>query len=154
MDLSPARLFELFRRRFCPIRIYKYGKVGLAIHDDRTRLEKICDRISDWIWEYERKKVIKESYAFRPYFDWSMGLWITSPYARKEIEKKLGLESISVSDWQKEWDKKKVRLEEYKQKRLEKGIVEVIKDVKQGRSFQKESIERRRKIYEKHGIKN
>jgi hypothetical protein len=143
----------MFRKKYCPARIYKYGKVGLGIHDDRTKLEKLCDIVGDMLWQYDRKRAMKESYAFRSYFDWSMGMWITSPYARKEIEKKLGMESISVNDWHKEWEKKKVRLEEYKEKKLQKGITEVLKDVNQGRSFIKESIEKRREIYNKYGNK-
>jgi hypothetical protein len=150
-----SQMFNWFRRKYCPIRIYRFGKVGLSVWDDRTKFEKVCDWIGDRLWELERKKYVsRETYVFRPYFDWSLGLMITSPYARREIEKKLGKETITVSDWEKEQAKRMKLREDLHTKKIEEGVKRVLQDVKQGRSFQRESLDRRAEIFKQHGVKH
>jgi hypothetical protein len=146
-------IFERVRRRFCPQRIYKYGKVGLAVHDDRSIAEKVFDYLHILLYGLKVKHEHKQrgDIGFRPYFDWSLGLWINNRSAIRDIERQTGLEYVTVKEWEKESGKQRRYMDEKFENKLEKRLGDVIKDINQGRSFLKENREKRRKIYQQYG---
>jgi len=148
-----SKLFYSVRRKLCPKRIYKYGKVGLGIHDDRSSKEKLFDWIESCVEEYERRrthKIISDN-GFRPYFDWSLGLWINNRGAIKDIERSTGLDYVSIKDWEKESAKQKKHMEDKHTDKIRKGVEQIKRDINNGRSFVKENTEKRREIYKQYG---
>jgi len=59
------KLWELWRKRYCPRRLYKYGTIGLKVFDDRSRMEKICDWCDDVL---RRAKRIINSINNQPWY--------------------------------------------------------------------------------------
>ena len=148
-----SKIFDRIRYNLCPKRIYKYGKVGLHVHDDRTIKEKLFDWIESWVEEYERRrqhKIISDN-GFRPYFDWSLGLWINNRSAIKDIERSTGLDYVSIKDWEKESAKQRKYMDEKHTAKIAKGVEQIKRDINNGRSFVKENTEKRREIYKQYG---
>ena len=146
------QLYELIRRHYCPQRIYKYGKLGLAVDDDRTAMERLFDSIGTYLYN-SQKRIKQHDTGFRPYFDWSLGLWINSRGAIKDIERQTGLDYVSIKDWEKESVKQRRYMDEKFEAKLESRLVDVVKDINQGRSFVKENKQKRQEIYQKYGKK-
>jgi hypothetical protein len=145
--------FEWVRKRLCPQRIYKYGKVGLFIDDDRFLIEKVFDYIGDYLCKLQNQYSyrLKGDGGFRPYFDWSLGFWINNRGAIKDIERSTGLDYVSVKDWEKESKRQRRNMDSKFEDKLEGRLKDVVKDINQGRSFVKENAEHRRKIYQQYG---
>lgn len=155
MTFYLVKLFSIIRRKYCPQRLYKYGILGLEMFDDRTFKEKAFD----WVGNKLTTLIVKQEQrrtdqGFRPYFDWSLGLWINQRGAIKDIERSTGLEYVTVKDWEKESAKQRAYKDKAFEDKLEKRIVNVMKDINQGRSFIKEKEAKRKEIYSKYGKRN
>lgn len=88
----PEHLFKKFRHYFCPARLYKYGKVGLFVNDDRTGLEKVCDRIDDYFESIrDNQRLIKANsqgrYRWHTYFEPALGMRVDDPSILRQHEK-------------------------------------------------------------------
>ena len=68
--------------------MYKFGTIGLKVHDDRTLKEKFFDRIDEFFFNWEQEQRYKRAYrkqVFHSYFDFGLGKMATS---NEEIKKK------------------------------------------------------------------
>jgi predicted DNA-binding protein YlxM (UPF0122 family) len=146
-------LFQKLRGLYFPHRIQKYGLVGLSIYDDRTKLEKIIDAIDEKLLNLKLYEINirQRQRGFKRYFDWSLGTWIDSTNKIKNLEKATGLTYSNIREWEKYKSLALKERDRMFEKKLSKDISEVVKEVKQGRSFIKESINTRRKIFDKYG---
>lgn len=136
------------REVICPVRFYKYGTVGLNLHDDRSILEKLCDNIDKLL----KPKTRKPKLVFRGWFDWSLGRYISSKDDIKQIEKETGYDLVNVADWERESKRQRAIIDKSHEEHLEKKLKGVIRDVQQGRKFTMESMEKRRRICREEGI--
>ena len=157
MDYNKLDLiFSAIRRGFCPARIYKYGKVGLFVHDDRTIKEKIFDCIGDYITENKLKALherSRKSSYFKRFFDYSSGIWINSVNDIKQHEKQNGFTYMSGSEHDREVKRiRAIKAQEWENE-IHRDIENVVRDVKRGRKFTRENAEARAQIFRQHGIK-
>ena len=146
------KLWQSIRPYICEKRIYRYGLIGAWVNDDRTTIERVCDKIDNWfltrvITNRQRGKTV-----FRPWFDWSMGRWISDKSDIKAIEKETGYEMVSVADWERESKRQRAIIDKSHEEHLENKLKGVIRDVQQGRKFTHESMEKRRRICRENGI--
>ena len=144
-----ARYWKLIRERICPKRIYKMGTLGLSHFDDRTFKEKVCDWIDGYFnFREERKRTI----VFRPFWDWSLGVYIRDKSDIKRIEKETGFEMVTIKDWERESKRQREIKDQDHLRKIEGQLKYVIHEVKQGRKFTQESAEKRRRICREQGI--
>lgn len=150
------KLWQLLRRNILPKRLYNYGINGIKYFDDRTWKEKVCDKIDDYfINKQARLRDIrcKASSYFKPFFDWSLGVKITSARQIREIEKKRGMSYVDVSDVEKLAKYKEKQRQEIHERKISKGIEQIIQDVNSGRKFTKEAREHRERVKREYGLR-
>ena len=148
---------KIIRRHYCPRRLYRYGLTAIkrGYFDDRTKFEKVMDSIDEYVLDNQLKQRYmraKLKSFFKPYFDHNWGVKINSLAEIKALEKAKGGEYVSVREWDEIRKKKDNERERVHLKQIESGIKEVIRDVRQGRSFKKEMREHQIKTCREHGI--
>ena len=153
INVMLKKLIQSLWLKFRPIprRFYRWGTVGLSIYDDRSQLERVCDRIDDFMAEWNKRIYRKDRSIWHSWYEPSIKRWIHGISDIKEIERKKGWNYMDFSDIEKEADfqhkeglkKDKERAKEY----LRKSI----REIKQGRSFVKETQDRIRQNQYKVG---
>jgi hypothetical protein len=149
------RIWNAIRRKICPKQISRYGSVAIeqGYFDERTLLEKVCDKIDKYYFQHHQRIRANKSRAtrtFRPIFDWSLGRWLNNVGDIKELERK-GNAYISVREWEELRKKKDAEREKKHLEKIESQIKYVIREVKQGRKFTEETRKHREEVYKKYG---
>jgi len=143
-------------RKHYPQRIYQSGLCGFrnGMVDDRSLREKLFDRIDEWFVNRDNKirdKKARANSRFRPFFDWSEGEMVNSLQDIKDKEAK-GQVWISVREVDKIRKEKDKYREQLREKDIQKGIENIIRDVKQGRKFTVENRMHREKCLKEMGV--
>jgi len=139
------RIWEKVRHKINPKRLYKYGTMGLSVFDDRSKIEKILDTIEIYVRRintfFEEKKYLSRQ-VWHSYFDPSTGQMIESYSQIRDIEKKKGYSYTTYGEMEREAKKTKKRLRRERDVKMRDNIKKKLHDVKQGRSFVKEIVEK------------
>ena len=131
--------------RFRPVkkRFYQYGTVALrfGLGDDRTKAEKICDAIDDYLANWQERKKIRriERGCWKSFQCGSTGQTITSMADIRKIERERGWIYMDDRDIAKEAKRHAEYNKQRFNKKVKKDITQIIKDIKQGRSFVREA---------------
>lgn len=135
------RLWNQFRRKICPKRLYVYGTQGLFIRDDRTVLEKACDWIDEYFYQKRQEASQSRSKATRVWKEnWIDGLG-NSHEVIKAHEKK-GYAYASQREWEQTASNAKRRMDKELTQRIHKKVEFVTSEVKKGRKYNtKESFQ-------------
>ena len=132
--------------RLTPKRFYRYGTLGLGFYDDRTALEIVCDNMDSWFLKQREKFWIAthtpRKHIWHTFRDISTKNWISSMSDIKKIEKETGMTYISFSDIEKEADRSHNYIQKRNKENSKKYFGNVIREIKQGRSFVKEIREK------------
>lgn len=144
-------LWNTFRRNYCPHRIYNYGRIALHYFDDRTPLEKICDKVDDYF--NERRDRIRARRAYRKqfwntYWDLSMNCFVGSSSQIRDYEKKTGYKYMKPDELHARADEAQRKIQDEQNKRIRQKVEFAAKEVARGRSYikeQREMIEKARK---------
>lgn len=140
------RIWDSIRRKICPRRLYEYGTLGLWHHDDRTRCEKVFDRIDKFVNKinlYFKQPAYIRKQIFHSFFDISTQQTISSAKQIDDICKEKGLEYMSFREIRSEADRYKRINEEEKNRMIKKDISDIVANVKKGkRSYKKEIMDR------------
>ena len=135
-------LWSDFRRKYCPTRILQYGSISRGIvGDDRTRFEKFCDYISDYLFERKQKIRFERSEPHRRgfhYFDWGFGKKITNMDEVHELERRSGKTLVSWKDQEVEQAKIQRQMIVDEKAKIAQKIHHVFSEVQKGRSYRKE----------------
>lgn len=154
--MSVEDAWSLFRAKYCPQVITKYGRIGLKlVGDERTLATKFCDVISDFMMNHRTVAMQKRAWANRngfSFFDWRFGRKITNLDEIHRIEKETGTELLSWRDIDVERSKQRRMIEAAAEDRIAKGIHNVFHQVRQGRKYTKEIDDHRRKVAKKFGL--
>lgn len=132
-------------RKYRPVskRFYRYGTVALkyGLGDDRTKAEKICDAIDDYLADWqERKKIRKiERRAWKSFQCGSTGQTITSMADIRKIEREKGWIYMDDRDIAKEAKRHAEYNKQRFNKKVKKDLVQIMKDIHNGRSFVREA---------------
>lgn len=141
------KIISLIRQVWSKVRVskrlYKYGTLGLSVHDDRTRLERLCDKIDSLIPEI--KRVIKNTSRWHTFFDVSTGRYISSMQDIRDIEREKGWKYMSFKDIEKENEIQQKANEKKFHERTKRHFRQAFNDIRKGRSFVKEINERIKK---------
>jgi hypothetical protein len=133
------KLWALFRRRWCPKRLYRYGTVGLGVFDDRTRMEKICDEVDRWFNSARLHKQRTDNHVFHSFFSYSLGQWIHSTQQIKDICKSKGLEFMHPREIEEEAARYKKINEADFDRQVRKDMGEIVRNAKtRSRSYVRE----------------
>ena len=131
-------------RKVVPKRLYKYGMLGLFVHDDRSKRERIADKIESYlnfIENYiEAKRYKESSHVWHSYFDFSSGQMITSYSQIKELEKAKGWTYTTWSEMEKESKRIKQNRNNKYSEQVRKDFQKKYQEMKRGRSFYREII--------------
>lgn len=135
------------RRRVCPKRIYRWGTVGLAYFDDRTWLERICDKVDTCLME--RRDRIRHERAYRrqawhSFFSMSLGGMVTSPAQIREWERK-GYAWARPEEFEEAANKAQQRIEAEQNRKIRAKIEHAAREIANGRSYVKEQREKARR---------
>lgn len=134
--------WQKLRNKLCPQRLYKYGKLGLKVHDDRSLKEKLFDwldsriEIIDNVIFAVKQKPLK--YVFHSFYDISTKQWITSVAQIKKIEKEKNLTFWTYDEMMKESARAKSKLIREQECEIKREIRERIEKIKAGKSYVKE----------------
>lgn len=125
-------------------RLYPLGTLGFSIHDDRTPLEKISDRIDNILSALENRYngPCRDRHIWHSYFDIGLGDYISSYQQIKKIEKEKGWAYLTPREIHEEAKK---GYEEKKRKSEDRTRIvfdKAVREISQGRSFVKETKER------------
>jgi hypothetical protein len=137
-----VNLWNSFRRKYCPKRIYKLGTYGLKYFDDRTKLEKICDNVDWFIERHKIKKRYRDTSVFHSYFDPYLGKRVSSPEDWRKAERNGKYAYLSPRELDDMSKKAKKIKEEQLANRIQKKVENAAKQIKQGRSYIREHKER------------
>jgi hypothetical protein len=125
--------------------MYRYGTVGLSVFDDRTKIEKVCDRVDMVLETLNKREELRKnrsSHRWRSFFDISTGTWITGMSDIRRIEKERGLVYMDFNDISKEAKRNQQYNEERAKAYHRKEIGEKFRKLKQGYSAVKDMKER------------
>jgi hypothetical protein len=125
------------RRKWFPKRLYRYGNLGLAYFDDRSRTEKVCDWIDKAV-EYELPR-LRDTAIWHSYFDYSLGRKITS-YSELREEEKKGKARMTFEEAERLGARYRERSKKELKEKIRQGVREALHEVKQGRSFHREIL--------------
>ena len=130
-----------------PKRLYQYGTLGLSVYDDRTDIEKFCDKVDDLIENLEQKYRVRkrDNSIFHTFFDISSRMWISSVSDIKKIERERGWKYMHFDEIEREADKNYKETQRKSTENHKKYFESAFRDLKQGRSFKKELHEKIRK---------
>lgn len=138
-------------------RFYRHNKSGWLVKDSRPFILKLIM----WLESSELVERIDEFICdpwkdtgqhFHTYFDWSQGITIDSHEKALAVEKKLGYERVTVSEWQTESKRQRKYIEEEHERIIEKKIHGVMHDIAQGRKFSKEVAQHREQVMRENGM--
>lgn len=135
------------RRRFCPKRIYRWGTVGLAYFDDRTWLEKVCDKVDAYLMErrdrirYERAHIRQ---AWHSFYSMSMGCVVDSPAKIRDWERK-GYAWARPEEFDEAANKAQQRIEAEQNRKIRAKVEHAAREIANGRSYIKEQRQRMEK---------
>jgi hypothetical protein len=135
-----SELWNMFRSKFCPTRILQYGTISRDyVGDDRTLFEKLCDYISEQL--FERRQNIRNGRAVWNgfgFFDWGTGQQVTNMTQIHEIERATGKQMVSWRDKEVEASKIERQMVADEKAKIKKKIHHVFSEVQKGRSYTRE----------------
>ena len=131
MDKILQFIFKIYKRVRPPKRLYKFGTIGLKVHDDRTLKEKFFDRIDEWFFNWQQAQRYKKAYrkqVFHSYFDFGLGRMVTSNEEIRKKEKQ-GYVYTTFEQMERESDKiqarNKKKERDYAKKYFQEGIARI-----------------------------
>ena len=136
MDKILQFIFKIYKRIRPPKRLYKFGTIGLKVHDDRTLKEKFFDRIDEFFFNWEQNQRYKRAYrkqVFHSYFDFGLGRMVTSNEEIRKKEKQ-GYTYTTFNEMEKESDRIRARIKREEKERTRKYFQEGIARIKSGNS--------------------
>lgn len=138
-------LWTRIRNKYCPRRIYQYGKLGLSVFDDRTRLERLCDTVDYYLSKFEKESArpsIRQ--VWHSFFDTSTGQVISSYAQIRDIERQ-GKTYCTFDEMERECKKQKSYVKDNLHKTQRKNLEKKVREVFQGKSFLTEIRKNRQK---------
>ena len=114
--------------------MYKFGTIGLKVHDDRTLKEKFFDRIDEFFFNWEQEQRYKRAYrkqVFHSYFDFGLGKMVTSNEEIKKKEKQ-GYVYTTFNEMESQSSKIRARIKKEQAEKTRKHFQEVIGRIKSG----------------------
>ena len=136
MDKILQFIFKIYKRIRPPKRLYKFGTIGLKVHDDRTLKEKFFDRIDEWFFNWQQEQRYKKAYrkqVFHSYFDFGLGRMVTSNEEIRKKEKQ-GYTYTTFNEMEKESDRIRARIKREEKERTRKYFQEGIARIRSGNS--------------------
>ena len=145
MDKILQFLYKLYKRIRPPKRLYKFGTIGLKVHDDRTKAEKFWDRIDDFFFNWEQNQRFKKAYrkqVWHSYFDVGLGKVVTSSEEIRAKEKQ-GYVYMSDREWERETSRRAERNRRERKEKTRKAMAEGFAKIRSGNSNFYEQYQRR-----------
>lgn len=136
MDKILHFIYKIYKRIRPPKRLYKFGTIGLKVHDDRTIKEKFFDRIDEFFFNWEQEQRYKRAYrkqVFHSYFDFGLGKMVTSNEEIKKKEKQ-GYVYTTFNEMESQSSKIRARIKKEQAEKTRKHFQEVIGRIKSGNS--------------------
>ena len=136
MDKILHFVYKIYKRIRPPKRLYKFGTIGLKVHDDRTLKEKFFDRIDEFFFNWEQEQRYKRAYrkqVFHSYFDFGLGKMVTSNEEIKKKEKQ-GYVYTTFNEMESQSSKIRARIKKEQAEKTRKHFQEVIGRIKSGNS--------------------
>ena len=136
MDKILQFIHKIYKRVRPPKRLYKFGTIGLKVHDDRTLKEKFFDRIDEFFFNWEQNLRYKRAYrkqVFHSYFDFGLGRMVTSNEEIRKKEKQ-GYTYTTFNEMEKESDRIRARIKREEKERTRKYFQEGIARIRSGNS--------------------
>lgn len=136
MDKILHFIYKIYKRIRPPKRLYKFGTIGLKVHDDRTLKEKFFDRIDEFFFNWEQEQRYKRAYrkqVFHSYFDFGLGKMVTSNEEIKKKEKQ-GYVYTTFNEMESQSSKIRARIKKEQAEKTRKHFQEVIGRIKSGNS--------------------
>ena len=145
MDKVLQFLYKLYKKVRPPKRLYKFGTIGLKVHDDRTKSEKFWDRIDDFFFNWEQNQRFKKAYrkqVWHSYFDVGLGKVVTSSEEIRAKEKQ-GYVYMSDREWERETSRRAERNRRERKEKTRKAMEEGFAKIRSGNSNFYEQYQRR-----------
>lgn len=145
MDKVLQFLYKLYKKVRPPKRLYKFGTIGLKVHDDRTKSEKFWDRIDDFFFNWEQNQRFKKAYrkqVWHSYFDYGLGKVVTSAEEIRAKEKQ-GYVYMSDREWERETSRRAERNRRERKEKTRKAMAEGFAKIRSGNSNFYEQYQRR-----------
>lgn len=145
MDKVLQFLYKLYKRIRPPKRLYKFGTIGLKVHDDRTKSEKFWDRIDDFFFNWEQNQRFKKAYrkqVWHSYFDVGLGKVVTSSEEIRAKEKQ-GYVYMSDREWERETSRRAERNRRERKEKTRKAMAEGFAKIRSGNSNFYEQYQKR-----------
>jgi hypothetical protein len=125
--------------------LYKFGTIGLKVHDDRTLKEKFFDRIDEFFFNWEQEQRYKRAYrkqVFHSYFDFGLGKMVTSNEEIKKKEKQ-GYVYTTFNEMESQSSKIRARIKKEQAEKTRKHFQEVVGRIKSGNSHYQADLMRK-----------
>ncbi len=145
MDKILHIIHKIYKRIRPPKRLYKFGTIGLKVHDDRTLKEKFFDYIDEFFFNWEQEQRYKRAYrkqVFHSYFDFGLGKMVTSNEEIKKKEKQ-GYVYTTFNEMESQSSKIRARIKKEQAEKTKKHFQEVIGRIKSGNSHYQADLMRK-----------
>ena len=145
MDKILHIIYKIYKRIRPPKRLYKFGTIGLKVHDDRTLKEKFFDYIDEFFFNWEQEQRYKRAYrkqVFHSYFDFGLGKMVTSNEEIKKKEKQ-GYVYTTFNEMESQSSKIRARIKKEQAEKTRKHFQEVIGRIKSGNSHYQADLMRK-----------
>lgn len=145
MDKVLQFLYKLYKKVRPPKRLYKFGTIGLKVHDDRTKSEKFWDRIDEFFFNWEQNQRFKKAYrkqVWHSYFDVGLGKVVTSSEEIRAKEKQ-GYVYMSDREWERETSRRAERNRRERKEKTRKAMAEGFAKIRSGNSNFYEQYQKR-----------
>lgn len=145
MDKILHFIYKIYKRIRPPKRLYKFGTIGLKVHDDRTLKEKFFDYIDEFFFNWEQEQRYKRAYrkqVFHSYFDFGLGKMVTSNEEIKKKEKQ-GYVYTTFNEMESQSSKIRARIKKEQAEKTRKHFQEVIGRIKSGNSHYQADLMRK-----------
>lgn len=145
MDKILHFIYKIYKRIRPPKRLYKFGTIGLKVHDDRTLKEKFFDYIDEFFFNWEQEQRYKRAYrkqVFHSYFDFGLGKMVTSNEEIKKKEKQ-GYVYTTFNEMESQSSKIRARIKKEQAEKTKKHFQEVIGRIKSGNSHYQADLMRK-----------
>lgn len=145
MDKILHFIYKIYKRIRPPKRLYKFGTIGLKVHDDRTLKEKFFDYIDEFFFNWEQEQRYKRAYrkqVFHSYFDFGLGKMVTSNEEIKKKEKQ-GYVYTTFNEMENQSSKIRARIKKEQAEKTRKHFQEVIGRIKSGNSHYQADLMRK-----------
>ena len=145
MDKILHFVYKIYKRIRPPKRLYKFGTIGLKVHDDRTLKEKFFDYIDEFFFNWEQEQRYKRAYrkqVFHSYFDFGLGKMVTSNEEIKKKEKQ-GYVYTTFNEMENQSSKIRARIKKEQAEKTRKHFQEVIGRIKSGNSHYQADLMRK-----------